>query len=167
MRAMDGDTGAETIAAILEAARDFHGHLGPFLAMGVRAGLIGLRELRTAKESTDLRVKALLEYSIPYSCVLDGLQVTTGCTIGNKRLTLENSPTFSISFTNSNGIIVTVSILRTAVEDLEGELRRSTSCREVERLAFAVASRTESDLFVLDKREMGRDQKPRAMNPES
>lgn len=161
VHAMDGDTGAETIAAILEAAKDFHGHLGPFLAMGVRAGLIGLRELRTAKESTDLRVNALLEYSVPYSCVLDGLQVTTGCTIGNKRLTFENSPTFSISFTNSNGTMLTVSILKTALEDLEGELRRSTSCREVERLSFAVASKTESDLFVLHKREMGRDQKPK------
>jgi formylmethanofuran dehydrogenase subunit E len=148
---MDADAGAEAIGTILDSAKDFHGHLGPFLAMGVRVGLVGLRELRTSKKTTDLHVKALLEYSIPHSCILDGLQVTTGCTIGNKRLTLENSSAFSVTFTNSEGTTVTVSILRTALEELQGDLKRSTSCREVERLAFDVASKAESDLFVLDK----------------
>lgn len=30
---------------ILKRAAEFHGHLGPFLVIGVRMGLIGLREL--------------------------------------------------------------------------------------------------------------------------
>jgi len=143
--------GAEDVATILDVAKDFHGHLGPFLAIGVRVGLVGLRELQTSRQTTDLRVKVLLEYSIPYSCILDGIQATTGCTIGNKRLVWEESPAFSVSFTNSEGTTVTVSILRTALEELHSKLERSTSRRELERLAFDVASKAESELLVVDK----------------
>ena len=35
----------EKIEAWVKTAADFHGHLGPFLVLGVRMGLIGLREL--------------------------------------------------------------------------------------------------------------------------
>jgi formylmethanofuran dehydrogenase subunit E len=55
---------ARDISAILGAARGFHGHVGPFLILGVRAGVIGLRELETVKENKDLRVKASLLYSL-------------------------------------------------------------------------------------------------------
>jgi len=148
---------ARDISATLGAARGFHGHVGPFLILGVRAGVIGLRELETVKENKDLRVKASLLYSLPYSCILDGLQVATGCTIGNKRLTFENLPSFTISFATSKGGAVTVSILRNALEDLKSELARSAGSQEVERLAFPVTSKAESELLVVHRRQAGRD----------
>jgi len=52
---------------IIEKAVDFHGHLGPFLVIGVRIGLIGLRELGLKKSTETPHVTALLEYSVPFS----------------------------------------------------------------------------------------------------
>jgi len=137
----------------LERAKDLHGHLGPFLVIGVRAGLIGLKELQTRKENGDLSATASLTYSVPYSCILDGVQVTTGCTIGNKRLRFENSSNFAISFENARGGMVTVSILPKALDELRQKLGKDVPSEEVEKLAYAVASMAEGELFAVDKRQ--------------
>ncbi|WP_455286417.1 FmdE family protein [[Eubacterium] cellulosolvens] len=140
----------EEPSSILERAKDFHGHIGPFLVIGVRAGLAGLRELQTTKESEDLSATALLTYSVPYSCMLDGIQVATGCTIGNKRLRFENSSNFIISFENTAGRVVAVSILAKALDEFRGRLPRGIASKEVERLAYKAASMAEEELFAID-----------------
>lgn len=140
----------EEPASILERAKDFHGHIGPFLVIGVRAGLAGLRELQTTKESEDLSATALLTYSVPYSCMLDGIQVATGCTIGNKRLRFENSSNFMISFENTGGKVVTVSVLAKALDEFRGPLLRGIASEEVERLAYKATSMAEEELFAID-----------------
>jgi formylmethanofuran dehydrogenase subunit E len=53
-------------------------------------GLVGLRELNVKMGEKKLRVKANLQYSIPFSCAVDGLQIATKCTIGNKKLRIRN-----------------------------------------------------------------------------
>jgi len=112
----------EDFACLLEKAGDFHGHLGPFLVVGVRAGLRGLRELQARKENLDVSAKARLTYSVPYSCILDGIQVATGCTIGNTRLTYEDSSNPMILFRNKAGRAVAVSILPEAAAMADEEL---------------------------------------------
>jgi len=72
------------LMSIVERAAEFHGHLGPFLVIGVRIGLIGLRELKIKKKNENLRVTAMLRNSVPFSCIIDGIQVATKCTIGNQ-----------------------------------------------------------------------------------
>jgi formylmethanofuran dehydrogenase subunit E len=109
----------EDLAGLLDKARDFHGHLGPFLVLGVRAGLRGLRELQTRKESLDVSAKVQLTYSVPYSCILDGIQVATGCTIGNTRLTYENSPNPMILLQNKTGRAVAIWIAQETIDELK------------------------------------------------
>jgi len=139
--------------SILEKAKDLHGHFGPFLVIGVRAGLIGLRELRTIKENKDLSATASLAYSVPYSCILDGIQIAAGCTVGNKRLRFEDSSDFSISFENETGETVTVSILPRTLDELKRKLVKDIPSEEVEKLAFEVISMAERELFTVDRRQ--------------
>jgi formylmethanofuran dehydrogenase subunit E len=129
---------------LLEKARDFHGHLGPFLVVGVRAGLRGLRELQTRRENLDAYATARLTYSVPYSCILDGIQVSTGCTIGNRRLTYENSPNPMILFQNRAGRAVTISILQGAIDELMRQLAKDAP---VEQAAHKAAAMAEEELF--------------------
>ncbi|AEH24865.1 FmdE family protein [Pyrococcus yayanosii] len=72
---------------ILEYAREFHGHVCPYLALGVRASLIAMEELGVGRldhsGSVDESVLAIVEVN---SCFTDGVQVTTGCTLGNNSL---------------------------------------------------------------------------------
>jgi len=134
----------EDLASLLEKARDLHGHLGPFLVVGVRAGLRGLRELQTRKENLDVSAKARLTYSVPYSCILDGIQVATGCTIGNRRLTYENSSNPMILFQNRTGRAIAVSILPEAIDELMRQLAKDAPAEEAAHKAAAMA---EEELF--------------------
>jgi len=138
---------AETIAK----AVDFHGHLGPFLVIGVRMGIIGMRELGLNSDRDDkLRVAACLRYSVPISCVIDGLQVTTKCTIGNQKLKIMDSSDISTEFTLNSGKEVTVAVNSAAYDKLKSQLlSEKSSSEEVERLAWQIASMPEKDLFII------------------
>ncbi|NJE29940.1 formylmethanofuran dehydrogenase [Thermococcus sp. 18S1] len=73
--------------AILEYAREFHGHVCPYLALGIRASLIAMEELGVGRldysGSVDESILAIVEIN---SCFTDGVQVATGCTLGNNSL---------------------------------------------------------------------------------
>ena len=70
----------------LRFAAQFHGHLGPWAAAGLRAGAAARRAVR-AKGYFDVDV--VVEGSLgqtPNSCFLDGVQVSTGATWGKHNI---------------------------------------------------------------------------------
>ncbi|MFA4888380.1 MAG: formylmethanofuran dehydrogenase subunit E family protein [Candidatus Omnitrophota bacterium] len=68
-------------AELLQKAIDFHGHLGPYLVLGVLAGELALKKLK-AKKYFGLTVKVWGATQKPKSCLIDGLQLSTGATYG-------------------------------------------------------------------------------------
>jgi formylmethanofuran dehydrogenase subunit E len=74
----------------IENAERLHGHLGPFLVVGVRMGNLATKTLCTSKDSIS-QIIAKTPPATPFSCVLDGIQATTSCTIGNRKLHIKNS----------------------------------------------------------------------------
>lgn len=65
----------------LKRAVDFHGHLGPYLILGVLMGDLAIRELKFKRHfGIETVVKGALKR--PKSCLIDGIQITTGCTYG-------------------------------------------------------------------------------------
>jgi formylmethanofuran dehydrogenase subunit E len=67
-------------STLLKAAGRFHGHVGPFLVMGLRMGLLANETLgRDPMETTAL---VAVGPRPPKSCLVDGVQFTTGCTMG-------------------------------------------------------------------------------------
>lgn len=69
------------IPSFSEAVK-FHGHTCPGLALGYRAALIALEELRS-EPSQDEELVAIVEND---ACGIDALQVVTGCTAGKGNL---------------------------------------------------------------------------------
>jgi formylmethanofuran dehydrogenase subunit E len=137
----------------IKKAADFHGHLGPFLVIGVRIGLIGVRELEVKGNDEMLHVTAMLKYSVPFSCVVDGIQVTTKCTIGNKKLRLRSSSGIAARFELQRGEQVTVAVDPTAFERLKNELlSENVPPEEVRKLAYLLASMPEEELFIIRRR---------------
>jgi len=65
-----------------EDAVKFHGHACPGLAMGVRAGQIALKRLGVTRDCDE----ELIAISETDACSVDGIQVTTGCTLGKGNL---------------------------------------------------------------------------------
>lgn len=65
----------------IEAAIKFHGHLGPYLILGILAGEFALKKIK-AKKHFGLEVRVFGANQRPKSCLIDGLQLSTGATFG-------------------------------------------------------------------------------------
>lgn len=65
----------------------FHGHDGPFLALGYRLGTFLLRKMRPGS-IMDLKLTIRSRIKKPYTCVLDGLQCSTSATLGKGNITV-------------------------------------------------------------------------------
>jgi len=138
------------LTSILKKAAEFHGHLGPFLAIGVRMGLVGLERTGITKENL-LTVAASLPLRVPFSCILDGLQVSTKCTVGNQKLSVEDSPIIRVKFKRKdNGQKITVVLNRLTFEKLKSQLlQEKLSDEEVRKLAWKIVDMPENELFFI------------------
>jgi formylmethanofuran dehydrogenase subunit E len=93
---------------LLRQAGRFHGHIGPFLAIGLRMGLIANETLGRAPMQTSARV--MVEPRPPRSCVVDGIQFSTGCTMGKLNIQMEpDQAAVSATFTRE-GRSITVEV---------------------------------------------------------
>jgi len=138
------------LTALMEKAADFHGHLGPFLVIGVRMGNMAKRILKSNVEENKLLATAKIPFLTPFSCVLDGIQATTKCTIGNQKLKIENSQkeiTVRFKLENSDKAME-VSVSPRLVEELMNRMSEGASN---EALAQEIAHTPESQLFTIEK----------------
>lgn len=136
--------------SILKKAEEFHGHLGPFLVIGIKMGLVGLGRVEATKGSS-LAVTASLPLRVPFSCIIDGLQITTKCTIGNQKLTLRESEKIQAEFKRKdNGQKTVVALNQSTFEKLKSQLLQETLPDEkVRKLAWKVATIPETELFLI------------------
>jgi len=72
----------------LERATSFHGHRGSFLIVGLRMGALILKELGTDGQ-WPLKIRCFAARP-PVSCFVDGLQLSTGCTLGKGNISTED-----------------------------------------------------------------------------
>lgn len=69
------------VRQMIEQGAQFHGHLGPYLVAGIKMGLLALAELGSNGHK-DLFAKVETGTEPPLSCLADGIQISTGCTLG-------------------------------------------------------------------------------------
>ncbi|MFQ6132635.1 MAG: formylmethanofuran dehydrogenase subunit E family protein [Armatimonadota bacterium] len=89
------------LPAELEALRQFHGHLGPFVVAGYVAGALALEELG-ARRYFGMKVELHCPPQPPPSCLADGIQFSTGCTLGKRNIALEASDSVLIACQNTD-----------------------------------------------------------------
>jgi hypothetical protein len=65
---------------LLKDAAKFHGHLGPWLVLGLRAGRRAANVL--GRNPFRLRARIHCPRKTPYTCFIDGVQFASGCTMG-------------------------------------------------------------------------------------
>jgi formylmethanofuran dehydrogenase subunit E len=141
----------EKLKLAIKEAEKFHGHLGPFLVLGVRMGETAKRILETIREENgSLQVTVKIPLLTPFSCVLDGIQVTTQCTIGNQRLKIENSSKeiSAIFQCAKTGKKLKISVNPKITEALMEKLSEGFSNEE---LAWEIARTPENQLFIVKK----------------
>ena len=89
---------------LLDRAVEFHGHGGPFMVVGLRMGLLALNLLDT-KGWFNIRCCVYLRLKPPYSCVIDGIQISTGCTMGKRNIEVRDREGIAGEFTTEKGRI--------------------------------------------------------------
>lgn len=80
-----------------ERAIEFHGHDGPYMIIGLRMGLTALEQLN-CNGWFDLECEVRLKWNPPDSCVIDGIQSSTGCTMGKKNINVVEKPGITAIF---------------------------------------------------------------------
>ncbi|MEM3673637.1 MAG: formylmethanofuran dehydrogenase subunit E family protein [Candidatus Bathyarchaeia archaeon] len=132
------------LKSMVEVAEKLHGHLGPFLVIGVRTGAIAQKTLNGEMHAT---VK--VPFSTPFSCVIDGVQSTTKCTVGNQKLKIENSKGEIIAYFKASNPSKTLKITvnQRTVKEIVEKLSEGASSEE---LAWEIARKPEHELFKIE-----------------
>ncbi len=119
----------------LDDAAAFHGHRGPFLVIGYRAGRYGVKILRPETEF-DLETEVHIPFKTPFSCILDGLQCATKCTLGKKNIRCIDSKSIDIIIINKKTKKKIEFILREEYlkKFLDGPIEKAVQISEKEEL---------------------------------
>lgn len=125
---------------MIERGAEFHGHLGPFLVLGIRMGLLALKDLGSpGHKEIDARVRT--GTTPPISCLVDGIQISTGCTMGKGNIVTEDlgmaEATFSV-----DGMSLTLRVKDRMMEEI-----KSGKYSSLEDFAWEVSKRPDEELF--------------------
>jgi formylmethanofuran dehydrogenase subunit E len=120
----------------LETIR-FHGHDGPFLALGYKLGRLIVNQLKP-KGIMDLTVTVRTRLEKPYTCLIDGLQCSTFATLGKGNMRTNDRRTNIISVTaarNTKKLQILVNYQTMRICQTDGDLRKAA------RLIFKTPNR--------------------------
>jgi formylmethanofuran dehydrogenase subunit E len=112
-------------------AVEFHGHGGPFMTVGLRMGLYALERL-DCRGWFDLSCRVSLRWRPPDSCVIDGIQSSTGCTMGKHNIEVVEGDGVSAVFTSEGGSLA-LKLRDGVLEKLRGGLEDEGATLELMR----------------------------------
>ncbi len=102
-------------------AKKFHGHLGPYLVIGMRMG--GIFCATWGDRPFGFRIHTTAGWEPPPSCIIDGLQISTPCTIGNSMLrVLQGDPL--LAWAEKDGVRLEIALLPAVRTRIDRETTR-------------------------------------------
>lgn len=129
---------------LVKGAVEFHGHLGPFLVLGLKAGLLVNSLL--GKDCFKTKAIVMTDPSPPSSCFVDGVQFVTGCTMGKRNIELRKGRDVSVLFLKKNKRLK----LRLKKEILD-RIRSISSEEASEETSLSLLNRQANELFDVEK----------------
>lgn len=125
--------------------REFHGHLGPYVVLGYRMGLAARKAL-SSPGYFDLKADVSSPLVPPASCLVDGLQLGSGCTTGKGNLTVKEGPIARVVFQTKAGKTATLALRAEIPEQVRARIEEVG----VERAALEIIQKSDDDLFVVE-----------------
>jgi|SRR3989338_1296415 len=123
----------------LKTAVDFHGHLGPYLVLGLLMGEYALKKIQ-AQPHFGLEVKVWGAKDKPKSCLIDGLQLSTGCTYGKGNITKYDGKVIKAGFLNCDTRKkITISLKETVLKKLKS-VKNHSSAEKIAREFYKTQS---------------------------
>ena len=133
---------------LIKSAVKFHGHLGPYLVLGLRIGRVAVQMLRP-HGLHELSAIVWSGRSPPQSCVIDGIQFSSGCTLGKGSIRVRSSPDLRASFRSRHMSIVIKPTKR--INAMLSGLSKIHSQAELRARALAISKIPDNDLFTVVK----------------
>jgi hypothetical protein len=127
----------------LALMKQFHGHLGPYVVIGYRMGMIAL-ERTGSSGHFEITAEVHSVLRPPRSCLIDGVQLGSGCTLGKRNIAIfdEAGPPFA-TFTTGDGKEITVRLM----PSIPAMIKASIDSIGVEATGAAVWDMDEGSLF--------------------
>ncbi|MEM2133621.1 MAG: formylmethanofuran dehydrogenase subunit E family protein [Candidatus Jordarchaeaceae archaeon] len=127
---------------LLKRAVDFHGHLGPFLVLGLKMSTTAHRFLKQIS-------KVKTASNPPRSCVIDGIQIVTRCTIGNTKLAVFDSPSEISGEFIGEGEKVVIRCKNKFLKNLESSIKIRE--KTLEEIALNIKELDDNEIFDIEK----------------
>ena len=129
---------------LVKRAAEFHCHLGPFLVLGLKAGLLANSLL--GKDGFKTKAIVMTEPSPPKSCFVDGIQFVTGCTMGKDNIKLRKGSGVSVLFSKER------KTLRLKLKkDVLDFVKNISSEDDSRKASVSLLNRSASELFEIEK----------------
>ena len=108
----------------LELAKAYHGHLGPNLLIGVKLGNYAVRALSV--KHFGIKAQVHCPAKPPVSCLIDGVQLASGCTMGKANISHVTCDTeVKATFTNTEtGKTITLRVRDGVIEEAMREYQQ-------------------------------------------
>jgi formylmethanofuran dehydrogenase subunit E len=127
----------------LDLLKRFHGHLGPYVVVGYRMGAI-------AREKLEGKLKAVsfTGSKTPLSCIIDGVQYSSSCTMGKGNISVLDIGEAKVQFMNDRYL------MEIRLRD-EAKIRidQSTTKETEELIALGLYEEPETNLFIVTEVE--------------
>jgi len=132
---------------LLLRAIELHGHLGPYLVLGLRAGLFANQIFGRAPMKTEALIKT--KTTPPQSCFADGVQFSTGCTLGKGNISLIEGEGLEVTFIKNNQKL-TLKLKKEIIEEINSLPSKEEAW---ENLAKDLYQREIKEIFEIAKSE--------------
>jgi len=101
----------------LKMLEEFHGHLGPYAVIGYRMGKIACRKLNNDPFSKNAIV--MTGTIPPISCIVDGIQIGSGCTLGKGNIEIQDKKQPIAIFKDKEGKKITITLKKQIKNDID------------------------------------------------
>ena len=130
----------------LKKLEEFHGHIGPYLLIGYKMGKIANKEF-----GNDPFSKNAIIYtgpSPPISCIVDGVQMSSGCTLGKGNISIKNENCAKVDFSNKSGKKLTIELN----EEIRKEIDTTVTQDNILSYSEKLYERPNEELFKISKK---------------
>ena len=137
--------GMTSMENVLKELDKFHGHIGPYAAIGYRMGQLAVKVLGEDRTGKRNRAVAYCGAKPPVSCLIDGIQLSSCCTLGKGNISIEDKGEVGALFSNSEGKSIELSLRPEVHEKLKREMTRDTCLT----LSKYVLELSDQELFII------------------
>lgn len=128
------------LPAELENLKKFHGHLGPYAVIGFRMGSLAVEKIGVRGKG--LRCIVRTGTKPPISCIIDGVQFSSSCTLGKGNIKVEDEGVAeAVFFKNDKKIKIKLK------DNVKNRVDKEMSKENEEKLSLWVYGIGEEELF--------------------